>query len=161
MGAVGLSHLTVWSTPSTFSWFMIDSQKAALALLHDYYAVFNSGDRESMLALLTEDVVHEINQGGAETGREAFRAFLLRMNACYAEEVEELVVLASADGSRGAAEFYISGCYLKTDEGLPPATGQKYRLRVGAFFDLCSGKVARVTNYYNLQDWLRQVGAFS
>ncbi len=138
---------------------MTDPQKAAEALLHDYYAVFNSGNREAMLALLTEDVVHDINQGGAETGRAAFRAFLQRMDRCYAEQVEELVVFASADGSRGAAEFYISGTYLSTDEGLPPATGQTYRLRVGAFFDLHEGKVARVTNYYNLQDWLTQVGA--
>lgn len=138
---------------------MIDSQTAAEALLKDYYAVFNSGDREAMLALLTEDVIHDINQGGAETGREAFRAFLQRMDRCYAEQVEELVVFGSGDGTRGAAEFYISGTYLSTDEGLPEATGQKYRLRVGAFFDIRGGKVARVTNYYNLQDWLAQVGA--
>ncbi len=138
---------------------MIDSQTAAQALLQDYYTVFNSGDREAMLALLSEDVVHDINQGGAEVGREAFRAFLQRMDRCYSEQVEELVIFASSDGSRGAAEFYISGTYLSTDDGLPPATGQKYRLRVGAFFDLRVGKVARVTNYYNLEDWLRQVGA--
>ena len=138
---------------------MIDSQTTAQALLQDYYSVFNSGDREAMLALLSEDVVHDINQGGTEVGRGAFRVFLQRMDRCYAEQVEELVVFASSDGSRGAAEFYISGTYLSTDEGLPPATGQKYRLRVGAFFDLRGGKVARVTNYYNLEDWLRQVGA--
>ncbi|MFM2176663.1 MAG: hypothetical protein RL015_761 [Verrucomicrobiota bacterium] len=138
---------------------MIDSQTAAQALLQDYYSVFNSGDREAMLALLSDDVVHDINQGEAEVGREAFRAFLQRMDRCYAEEVEELLVFASSDGSRGAAEFYISGTYLSTDDGLPPAMGQKYRLRVGAFFDLRGGKVARVTNYYNLEDWLRQVGA--
>lgn len=138
---------------------MTDPQTAAEALLHDYYAVFNSGNREAMLALLTDDVVHDINQGGTETGLSAFRSFLQRMDRCYAEQVEELVVFANTDGSRGAAEFYISGTYLSTDEGLPPATGQTYRLRVGAFFDLREGKVARVTNYYNLQEWLAQVGA--
>ncbi len=138
---------------------MIDSQTAAQALLQDYYSVFNSGDREAMLALLSEDVVHDINQGGVEVGREAFRAFLQRMDRCYAEQVEELVVFASSDGSRGAAVFHIPGTCVARDEGLPPATGQKYRLRVGAFFDLRGGKVARVTNYYNLEDWLRQVGA--
>lgn len=139
---------------------MTDPQKAAEALLHDYYAVFNSGNREAMLALLTEDVVHDINQGGTETGRAAFQAFFLADGPLlWVEQVEELVVFASADGSRGAAEFYISGTYLSADEGLPPATGQTYRLRVGAFFDLREGKVARVTNYYNLQDWLTQVGA--
>lgn len=138
---------------------MTSLRQNAEDLLTRYYATFNAQDREAMLELLTEDVSHGINQGAVEAGREAFRAFLQRMDSCYAEVVEELQVFASDDGSRGAAEFYISGKYLNTDEGLPPATGQTYRLRVGAFFDLRDGKVARVTNYYNLADWLRQVGA--
>jgi steroid delta-isomerase-like uncharacterized protein len=138
---------------------MTDSQTNALALINHYYAVFNSGDREAMLALLTDDVVHDINQGDVQVGIGDFRSFLQRMDRCYAEQVEELVVFANAEGTRGSAEFYISGAYLQTDEGLPPATGQKYRLRVGAFFDIRGAKVARVTNYYNLQDWLKQVGA--
>lgn len=127
-------------------------------LIETYYATFNSGDRESMLALLTEDVVHDINQGASEFGRDTFKAFLQRMDRSYREEVTELVIMAHEDGSRAAAEFYIQGTYLQTDEGLPPATGQTYRLRVGAFFDIRAGKIARVTNYYNLEDWLRQVG---
>jgi steroid delta-isomerase-like uncharacterized protein len=138
---------------------MSDLQIAAKTLIRTYYTTFNTGDREAMLELLTEDVVHDINQSGAEIGREAFRAFLQRMDRSYAEQVEELTVFANTDGTRGAAEFYIRGKYLSTDEGLPPATGQSYWLRVGAFFDLRKGRVARVTNYYNLQDWLRQVGA--
>jgi hypothetical protein len=28
---------------------------------------------------------------------------------------------------------------------------------VGAFFELTGGQVQRVTNYYNLQDWLQMV----
>jgi steroid delta-isomerase-like uncharacterized protein len=138
---------------------MSDLQIAAKTLIRTYYTTFNTGDREAMLELLTEDVVHDINQSGAEIGREAFRAFLQRMDRSYAEQVEELTVFANTDGTRGAAEFYIRGKYLSTDEGLPPATGQSYWLRVGAFFDLRKGRVARVTNYYNLQDWLRQIGA--
>lgn len=138
---------------------MTSPRQNAEDLITRYYATFNRQDREAMLELLTEDVSHGINQGAVEVGREAFRAFLLRMDLSYAEIVEELQVFASDDGSRGAAEFYISGKYLNTDEGLPPAAGQAYRLRVGAFFDLRDGRVARVTNYYNLEDWLRQVGA--
>jgi steroid delta-isomerase-like uncharacterized protein len=92
-------------------------------------------------------------------GKEAFRAFLQRMDRCYREQVVELVSFASEDGKRGAAEFVIKGEYLSTDEGLPPATGQRYRLPVGAFFEIENNVVKRITNYYNLQDWLRQVGA--
>ncbi len=128
-------------------------------LLHRYYALFNAGDRESFLALLTDDVAHDINQGGCERGMENFRKFLGRMDRCYREQVEDLVVLSNPDGTRAAAEFYIRGEYLTTDEGLPEAAGQKYWLRVGAFFEIRDGKIARVTNYYNLQEWLRQVGA--
>lgn len=128
-------------------------------LIKTYYATFNSGDREALLALLHPEVVHEINEGGLETGIAAFREFLLRMDRCYRETVEDLVVFGSDDPSRAAAEFFIRGQYLSTDEGLPEATGQTYHLRVGAFFEIRDGLISRVSNYYNLAAWLRMVGA--
>lgn len=137
------------------------SADSTLALLQRYYDLFNSGDRPALLAMLTDDVVHDINQGASEVGRDAFTQFLHRMDRCYREQVVELVVFSNQDGSRGSAEFFIEGAYLNTDEGLPPATGQTYRLRVGAFFDVQDGKVARVTNYYNLNEWLAAVGGVS
>lgn len=129
------------------------------SLIESYYAVFNSGDREALLAMLTDDVTHDINEGGTETGKEAFRDFLKRMDRSYRETVEDLVVFTADDTTRAAAEFFIRGEYLTTDEGLPEATGQAYRLRVGAFFDIRDGKIARITNHYNLQAWLEMVGA--
>lgn len=138
---------------------MSSSQQRAIQLIQNYYTTFNTGDRVAFLALLTEDIAHDINQGGKEFGKEAFRAFLTRMDRCYREQVRDLVVFANEDGTRGAAEFYIEGEYLATDDGLPPANGQRYRLPVGAFFELQNGRVSRVTNYYNLEEWLRQVGA--
>jgi len=138
---------------------MNDPQTRAYELIQNYYAAFNRGDREGMLGLLTEDVVHDINQGEKDIGRDAFCRFLQHMDECYAEQVHDLVVFASNCGTRAAAEFFIAGQYLTTDDGLPPAHGQKYHLRVGAFFELREGCIARVTNYYNLKDWLQQVAA--
>jgi steroid delta-isomerase-like uncharacterized protein len=129
------------------------------AVIHRYYDAFNRGDREAMLSLLTEDVAHDINQGGRETGRDAFRRFLAHMDRCYRERLEGIVVMASADGTRAAAELVVHGTYLATDEGLPPASGQTYVLPAGTFFELQGGKIARVTTCYNLADWCRQVGA--
>src|SRR5690606_40557358 len=60
------------------------------ALIHAYYAAFNRGDREGMLALLTDDVAHDLNQGARETGREAFRAFMARMDRCYAQAPRDI-----------------------------------------------------------------------
>ncbi len=129
------------------------------SLIQDYYAAFNSGDREALLAMLSDDIVHEINESATETGKEAFLDFLKRMDRSYQETVEELVVFTSDVSNRAAAEFFIRGKYLATDAGLPEASGQTYYLRVGAFFELRDGKIFRVTNHYNLQSWLRMVGA--
>lgn len=136
---------------------------SAIALVTAYYAAFNRGDWDGMLSLLTDDVVHDLNQGPRETGRDAFAAFLRRMARCYREQLHDITVLASPDGTRAAAEYVVHDEYLSTDEGLPPASGQRYVLPGGAFFDIAwsggEGRIARVTNYYNLQDWLAQVGA--
>jgi len=130
---------------------------AARDLVTRYYSAFNRGDWEGMLALLDEGVAHDLNQGPRETGREAFRAFLQRMARCYRERLEDIVVMATPDGRRAGAEYVVHGEYLATDEGLPEARGQTYVLPGGAFFEIRDGRIARVTNYYNLKDWLRQV----
>jgi steroid delta-isomerase-like uncharacterized protein len=130
-----------------------------IALVERYYDAFNRGDWPAMLELLTDDVVHDLNQGVREHGRDAFRAFLARMHRCYAEQLRDIVVFADASGARAAAEYVVHGRYTASDEGLPPASGQTYVLPGGAFFEVRDARIARVTNYYNLQDWLAQVGA--
>ncbi|MGE0373712.1 MAG: ketosteroid isomerase-related protein [Gammaproteobacteria bacterium] len=132
-------------------------QLDAAAIVRAYYDAFNARDEDGFLALLTDDVVHDINQGGREVGKPAFAAFMTRMNACYRERIEDLVILTDTSGTRAAAEFTVHGSYIKTDPGLPEAAGQTYVLPAGAFFTLRDGKVARISNFYNLQDWLSQV----
>jgi steroid delta-isomerase-like uncharacterized protein len=126
-------------------------------LIRAYYEAFNAGDEAGFFALLTEDVVHDINQGGRERGRAAFQVFWARMSRCYQETITDIVVLTEPGGTRAAAEFVVHGTYLAADEGLPPARGQTYILPAGAFFSIQNGKVARVSNFYNLPDWIAQV----
>lgn len=128
-----------------------------LVLIERYYAAFNRGEWQAMLDCLTDDVAHDTNQGTREVGQEAFRAFLARMQRSYREQLTDIVVMATSDSSRAAAEYVVHGEYLADDEGLPPAHGQRYVLPGGAFFDIRDGKIARVTNYYNLNDWIAQV----
>lgn len=127
-------------------------------LVTAYYAAFNRGDWDGMCGLLADNVAHDLNQGAREIGRAKFRTFLDRMNRSYREQLREIVVMAGPKG-RASAEYVVDGTYLVTDEGLPPAAGQTYTLTGGAFFEIANGAITRVTNYYNLQDWLRQVGA--
>ncbi len=129
-----------------------------LALIETYYAAFNRGDWQGMLECLAEDVVHDLNQGPREAGRAAFGAFLARMDVSYAEQLRDVTVMASGDGARAAAEYVVHGTYKADDAGLPPARGQAYVVPGGAFFEIRDGLIARVTNYYNLADWIAQVG---
>ncbi|MBC2661238.1 nuclear transport factor 2 family protein [Novosphingobium flavum] len=137
---------------------MTTPRDETLALIGRYYAAFNAGDNAGMLSCLAEDVAHDVNQGARQTGKDAFRAFLAHMDRCYREQLADIVVMASDDGTRAAAEFTVHGTYLADDEGLPPATGQTYVLPAGAFFELADGAITRVSVYYNLADWIAQVG---
>ena len=126
-------------------------------LIRSYYEAFNRGNGEAMLAHLTDDVIHDVNQGERRQGKDKFRAFNARMDHNYKEELKDLVVLVSKDGTRAAAEFNVHGIYKNSEDGLPPAKGQKYVLPAGTFFAIRDGKIARVTTYYNLTDWMLQV----
>jgi steroid delta-isomerase-like uncharacterized protein len=136
---------------------MPDVREDTMALIARYYAAFNAMDIEAILACLTDDVAHDINQGARETGKDAFRAFLGRMDHAYSEQLREIVIMTSTDGTRAAAEFMVHGVYKVADDGFPPAHGQSYVLPAGGFFDITDGKIARVSVYYNLTDWIAQV----
>lgn len=128
-------------------------------LITRYYAAFNAGDTDDMIACLAPDVAHHVNEGGIRIGLDAFRAFCAHMNRCYAENLSDIMVMASQDGTRAAAEFTVNGRYLATDEGLPDAAGQTYTLPAGGFFSVEDGQITRIVTYYNLADWMAQVSA--
>ena len=129
------------------------------ALIAAYYEAFNAGQTDRMLEMLHDDVEHHVNEGEIRKGKDLFARFNRHMTETYKENLTDMVIFANEAGDRAAAEFIVNGTYLKTDEGLPEANGQTYRLPAGAFFDIRDGKIARVTTYYNLTDWMAQVGA--
>jgi steroid delta-isomerase-like uncharacterized protein len=133
------------------------SQARTLATLRAYYEALNRHDPAGAVAVLADDVVHELNQGPREVGKAAFREFLQRMEFCYAEQLVDIVLLVSADGTRAAAEYTVVGEYIADDIGMPPARNQKYRMPGAAFFALRDGRIIRVSDHYNLQEWFSQV----
>jgi steroid delta-isomerase-like uncharacterized protein len=133
------------------------SRAETFALIARYYEAFNAGDPRGMLACLTDDVEHRVNEGLPRIGRESFAEFCGHMGVSYLEQLKDIVIFATDDGSRAAAEFIVHGQYLKTDPGLPEANGQTYTLPAGGFFEVKGGKIARITTFYNLTDWVRQV----
>jgi steroid delta-isomerase-like uncharacterized protein len=124
-----------------------------------YFNAFNQGDTPTMLACLSDDVRHYVNEGQVREGKDLFRDFCGHMSRCYREELTDMVIFEAEGGTRAAAEYIVNGTYLETDEGLPEAKGQTYRLPAGSFFSLENGLITRVVTYYNLSDWMRQVSA--
>ncbi|MDE2333876.1 MAG: nuclear transport factor 2 family protein [Rhodospirillales bacterium] len=140
---------------------MTDAAQAARALVHAYYDAFNAGDRDAFLALLAEDVVHDISGGAREIGREAFARFMSHMDRCYRERIDGLVVMTEPTGTQAAATFTVHGVYVATDHGVPPGTpparSQTYVLPAAAFFRLRGGRIAAIANHYRMEDWVAQI----
>lgn len=127
------------------------------AVIHAYFQAFNEGRTADMLDLLHDEIAHHVNEGQIRRGKAKFAEFNAHMAASYRENLTDLVIFVDEGGDRAAAEFTVNGTYLQTDEGLPPAHGQTYRLPAGSFFTLKDGKISRVTTYYNLAEWIRQI----
>jgi steroid delta-isomerase-like uncharacterized protein len=126
-------------------------------IIKHYFDAFNIGDTEGMLSCLSDDIAHHVNEGGMRRGKDMFRDFCEHMAECYREELSDITLFETEDGTRAAAEYVVSGTYLKTDDGLPEADGQTYKLPAGTFFTLEDGLITRITTYYNLADWRNQV----
>jgi len=127
------------------------------ATVKAYFDAFNAGDTDAMLACLSDDVAHHVNEGNVRIGKAAFAEFCAHMSRCYAENLTDMVIFEAENGTRAAAEYTVNGTYIATDAPLPAARGQKYSIPAGSFFTLCDGKITRVTTRYNLSDWTAQV----
>lgn len=130
----------------------------ALETVKAYYAAFNGQDWNKMLALVSDDILHEPNQGSPREGKDLFKLFLQKMDTAYQEKLTDMRFYVS-EGNDGniAAEFTVNGIYKEGEEGLPPANGQTYVLPAAAFLHVQDGKVTRVATHYNLDLWIQLV----
>ena len=128
------------------------------ALVRRYLDAFNASDFDAMEAVLHEDVAHDVNQGERQIGRDAFRRFNMEMARHYDEQLADIVVMVDEHGGRAAAEFTVRGVYRETAPDMPAASDQSYSLPAGIFFEVYDGEITRVSTYYNLAEWKRQVG---
>jgi ketosteroid isomerase-like protein len=63
------------------------------ALIQAYFDAFNAGDAAGMLACVSDDVEHHVNQGAVRHGRAAFAEFCGHMGVSYREELRDMVIL--------------------------------------------------------------------
>lgn len=82
------------------------------------------------------------------------------MICCYKEWLLDIVLFVNEDGMWVVVEFIVNGFYISMDEGLLEVSGQIYCLLVGSFFEIWDGQIVWIMIYYNVQDWIGQVGLF-
>lgn len=129
----------------------------SLELVQKYYDAFNQKDVNAILALCSDDVINDPNQGDSQVGKDKLKAFLEGAWAHFDEKVSEVVFMANKDESKIASEYLVHGTYYKTKPGLFPATQQKYEISPTTVFTIKNGKIARMTRYYNTKLWLDMV----
>lgn len=129
--------------------------------MSSYIEGWNSHDPEKVLACTTEDVVIE-DKGIGERfeGPDQVRRFAVdtveKFSSDFRLEPGELIV---ATDEMFAAEWTMSGTNDREDKerGLPN-TGRAYRIQGLSIGRLRDGKIAEDRLYWNLADYLTQVG---
>lgn len=159
--AIVFSLLTFTSSTSAHSSDKVAASKETSFLSQDlikkYYDSILSQNLPEFLGLLTLDVVHEINQGSTEIGKEKFKTFMTEQFSHGNIKIDDLIILTSADGKYATARFICSGNYSKPIEGFGPAKNQYWKIPVVSFFKINNGKISHVAVYYNKNDWMKQI----
>ncbi len=124
------------------------------AVVSKYYEAFNRKDIDAILALCSDDVANDPNQGDTQIGKDKLKIFLETAWAHFDEKVSNIMLMANKDESKVASEYLVHGTYYKTKPGLFESTNQKYEILPTTVFTIKNGKITRMTRYYNTKAWL-------
>lgn len=115
------------------------------------------GDPSILLGVVTDDVTYEdVAVGEVLRGRAALRQLLTTAGAAIPNFTIS-VLTSLVTEQMGAAEYRISG----TQSGDLPylkATGKPFSIRASSVFALQDGKIRRESRYYDMVQFLRQLG---
>lgn len=139
--------------------FAFDKAKEqTVALVKTYYDALNKKDMNLFFSIMSNDVIHDINQGASETGITKFKTYMKKTNNSFDENLSEILIMVSNDGKHAAAQWVDHGVYYKDYPGMKiHATNQKFTLNGGHFFEIHDGKLSRVTTYYNDTNFMEQI----
>jgi steroid delta-isomerase-like uncharacterized protein len=123
----------------------------------DYLAAKNSHDVAKIAALWTEDSVDDdVASGQVTHGKKELKASFSDIFAAFPNVKWELKSLFSA-GDRIAVEWVETGTQTGDWAGIP-ATGKSYSIRGASLMEVREGKISRLTSYWNMADFLQQLG---
>jgi steroid delta-isomerase-like uncharacterized protein len=126
--------------------------------MHRYLDAWNSHDADRVAVFMAADATYEdLALGQLHEGVDAIKGFVDE-TAAFSGDFHFNPVSVQAGGADYAMEWEMSGTNTGDIAGLP-ATNKPYRIRGVSIGQLdAEGKIARNRDYWNLADYLMQVG---
>jgi steroid delta-isomerase-like uncharacterized protein len=129
--------------------------------VHDYLDAWNSHEGARVAAFMADDVSYEDLAGGATYhGHDEVIGYVAQTHEWSSDYRFVTVTTQQSSGGSYAIEWEMLGTNTGDFGGMPP-TGKPYRIRgvsVGQLDD--AGKITANRDYFNLVDYLTQVGLF-
>lgn len=119
------------------------SRAVTISLIERFFASVNARDFDGVEDCMHEDMVFEFSPGKRDFGKRAFRQFLAEQTTGSDEQIGDITIITSEDGTRAAAEFTRRGRVPNAaDDGLP---GERFSRPDGMFFAVEDGLISRIT----------------
>ena len=130
-------------------------------MLKDENAAWNIHDVDKIATFYTSDCIKEdIAIGKSTHGKEEMKALIAGAFSSMPDMNIKLVTIFNS-GDWAATEWIMSGSYSNAYPGFPTATGKKFSVRGATIMELRNGKISRISDYWNFDSFLQQVGATS
>jgi len=127
-------------------------------MMSGYLAAVNEHDLEKMLTFFTDDAVYDcMPMGKLSRGKKEIKDFFSNTFTSFPDFKIEMKSAFMA-GDKGAGEWVMSGTFAQSTTPGVPATGKKFSVRGSTINEFREGKISRNTNYWNLAEFLQQVG---
>ena len=125
-----------------------------------YLDALNSHDGAQVAEMMAEDVTFEdVAMGVTHQGREAVKAFIAELDG-FSSDASFSPISKQQTGNQYAIEWESSGTNTGDMAGIP-ATNRQYRVRGVSIGELDEhGKILRNRDYWNMADYLMQLGMF-
>jgi steroid delta-isomerase-like uncharacterized protein len=125
-----------------------------------FVAALNRHDWDAATSYYTDDGVHVDHvEGTRDQGKEAIKAWLKKEEAEFSSDFRLTIVDTIETPDRFAIVYDLTGTHDRSSQQPPlPATGKSYSIRGVAVGRLEGDKIKEETLYYNLAEFLAQVG---
>lgn len=126
-------------------------------LVHELYAAWSLHEPDRINTIFTDDAIYSDVAGGKnQRGKEQIKQ-LLRSAFAWAPDFR-VTLISLTVGSDAAATEWLSEGIQTGPIGDLPASGNSFRLRGASILTFRDGKISKVTDYYDMATFLRQLG---